>query len=92
MGRPRSTCRDTPAAADRDAEILARIKAVGEEFGASGHRRICAGLRHHGLVADTNRVRRPMREHALQPRRRRRHGATTDSDHESRRLRTRLPG
>ena len=49
MGLARSTYHDVPAATDKDAEVLARIKAVGEEFEAYGYRRICAELRHQGL-------------------------------------------
>jgi putative transposase len=82
MGLARSTYHDTPAPDDRDAEVLACIKGIGEEFEAYGYRRICAELRHQGLVVNSKRVRRLMREHDLQPRRRRRYTATTDSDHD----------
>ena len=82
MGMARSTCYDVPADVDRDAEVLGRIKAIGEEFEAYGYRRICAELRHRGLVVNSKKVRRLMREHDLQPRRRRRYVATTDSDHD----------
>ena len=68
MGLTRSTYHDVPAATDKDAEILARIKAVGEEFEAYGYRRICAELRHQRLVVNSKRVRRLMREHDPQPR------------------------
>jgi putative transposase len=40
-------------------------------------------LRHQGLVVNGKKVRRLMREHALQPRRRRRYVVTTDSNHDS---------
>jgi putative transposase len=82
MGVARSTYYDQPAEGYRDGEILNRIKAIGEEFEAYGYRRICAELRHQGLVVNGKKVRRLMREHDLQPRRRRRYVATTDSDHE----------
>ena len=65
MGLARSTYHDTPALDDRDVEVLARIKAVGEEFEAYGYRRICAELRHQGLVVNSKKVRRLMREHNL---------------------------
>jgi putative transposase len=39
-------------------------------------------LRHQGIVVNSKRVRRLMRVHDLQPRRRRRFVATTDSDHD----------
>ena len=41
-----------------------------------------AELRHRGLTVNHKKVRRLMREHDLQPRRRRRYVATTDSDHD----------
>ena len=92
MGLARSTYHDTPALDDRDVEVLARIKAVGEEFEAYGYRRICAELRHQGLVVNSKRVRRLMREHDLQPRRRRRYTATTDSDHDEPLFANKVPG
>ena len=67
MGLARSTYHDTAALDDRDAEILPRIKAVGEEFEAYGYRRICTELRHQGLVVNSKRVRRLMHVHDLQP-------------------------
>jgi len=39
-------------------------------------------LRHQGLVVNHKKLRRLMRAHDLQPRRRRRFIATTDSDHD----------
>jgi putative transposase len=41
-----------------------------------------AALRHRGLVVNHKKLRRLMREHDLQPRRRRRYVATTDGDHD----------
>jgi putative transposase len=81
MGIARSTYYDAPAA-DRDAEILTRIEAIGSEFEAYGYRRVTAELRHQGHVVNSKRVRRLMREHDLQPKQRRRFCATTDSDHD----------
>ena len=82
MGVARSTYYDAPAPAERDAKILSQIREIGEAFEAYGYRRICAELRHRGLVVNSKKVRRLMREHDLQPRRRRRYVATTDSDHD----------
>ncbi|WP_239479430.1 IS3 family transposase [Lichenicola cladoniae] len=82
MGIARSTYHDTVVAPRQDDEIISRIRAIGEEFEAYGYRRICAELRHQGLVVNSKKVRRLMREHDLQPKRRRRYVATTDSDHE----------
>jgi putative transposase len=48
-----------------------------------GYRRVGAELRHQGLVVNAKKIRRLMREHELQPKRRKRFVATTDSDHGS---------
>ena len=40
-------------------------------------------LRHRGMVVNSKKIRRLMREHDLQPKRRRRFVATTDSDHDN---------
>ena len=42
-----------------------------------------AELRHQGIVVNGKNIRRLMRQHDLQPKRRRRFIATTDSDHDS---------
>ena len=65
-----------------EAEIVARIEAICEEFEAYGYRRVGAALRHQGIIVNSKKVRRLMREHDLQPRRRKRFVATTDSDHD----------
>ena len=41
-----------------------------------------AALRHRGMIANHKRIKRLMREHDLQPRRRRHYAITTDSNHE----------
>ena len=82
MGLLRSTYYDTPAT-EADTEIVARITAICEEFEAYGYRRVGAELRHQGIVANGKKIRRLMRQHDLQPKRRRRFIATTDSDHDS---------
>ena len=51
-------------------------------FECYGYRRVGAELRHRGLVVNAKKVRRLMREHDLNPRRRRRFTRTTDSDHD----------
>ncbi len=81
MGLPRSTYYDAPAIPADQAEIVARIKAICDEFEIYGYRRVGAALRHQGVVVNGKKVRRLMREHDLQPRRRKRFVATTDSDH-----------
>ena len=82
MGLLRSTFDDGPMAQVDDAEIVARMRAICDEFEAYGYRRVGAALRHQGVVVNSKRVRRLMRVHDLQPRRRRRFVTTTDSDHD----------
>ena len=65
-----------------DVELLNAITAICNEFEAYGWRRVQAALRHRGVIANHKRIKRLMREHDLQPRRRRRYIATTDSDHD----------
>lgn len=81
MGLARSTFYDpAPATLDADA-VLTRIGAICDEFECYGYRRVGAALRHQGIVVNGKKLRRLMREHDLQPKRRRRHVVTTDSDH-----------
>jgi len=81
MGLSRSTFYDiTPVSPDADG-LIARISAVCDEFECYGYRRVGAALRHEGVVVNGKKLRRLMREHGLQPRRRRRFVVTTDSDH-----------
>ena len=54
---------------------------ICDEFEAYGYRRLDAELRHRGIVVNTKKIRRLMREHALNPKQRKRFIATTDSDH-----------
>ncbi len=82
MGIARSTYYDMPAAHAGDGELLAAITTICDEFEAYGWRRVQAALRHQGIAANHKRIKRLMREHDLQPRRRRRYIATTDSDHD----------
>ena len=58
------------------------MRAICDEFESYGYRRVGAALRHQGIVVNSKRVRRLMRVHDLQPRRRRRFVTTTDSDHD----------
>src|SRR5580693_9802950 len=82
MGIARSTFYDLPTAAHDDTAIVEAIAAICDEFEFYGWRRVRAELRHRGMIVNHKKVRRLMREHDLQPRRRRRHVATTDSDHD----------
>jgi len=83
MGLPRSTFYDAPAARLGDAEIVGRMQTICDEFEAYGYRRVGAELRHQGIIVNHKKIRRLMREHGLQPKRRRRYEATTDSNHDS---------
>src|SRR5215204_4261210 len=71
-----------PIAAD-DGEILVSITGICDEFEAYGYRRAGAALRHQGVIVNSKKVRRLMREHGLQPKRLRRFIITTDSDHDN---------
>jgi putative transposase len=82
MGVPRSTFYDTPATKTDEAEIVARITAICDEFECYGYRRVGAELRHQGIVVNGKKIRRIMRENEVQPKRRRRFVATTDSNHD----------
>jgi putative transposase len=83
MGLPRSTYYDAPSRKTDEAEIVTIMMAIRDEFEAYGYRRMSVELRHRGLVVNSKKVRRLMLEHDLQPKRRRRFVATTDSDHGS---------
>jgi hypothetical protein len=61
-----------------DTAIVEGIFAICAEFEFYGWRRVRAELRHRGLIVNHKKIRRLMREHDLQPRRR---VASTDSDH-----------
>jgi putative transposase len=64
-----------------DAEIVAAITAICNEFEAYGYRRVGAELRHQGIAVDSKKIRRLMREHDLQPKHRWRFVVTTDGGH-----------
>ena len=81
MGIARSTFYDRPDTGADDATVVAQMKSICDEFETYGYRRVDAELRHRGLVVNAKKVRRLMREHALNPQPRRRFIATTDSDH-----------
>jgi putative transposase len=82
MGIARSTYYDKPAISIDDTELVETMAAISESFEAYGYRRMQAALPPRGLIVNHRKIRRLMREHSLQPRRRRRYIATTDGDHE----------
>ena len=71
-----------PEGRPSDLETVAHIPAITDEFESYGYRRVDAELRHRGHIVNAKKVRRLMREHDLNPRRRRRFTRTTDSDHD----------
>ena len=83
MDLPRSTYYAVPKAKPSDEEIVAEMRAITDAFECYGYRRVGAELRHRGHVVNAKKVRRLMREHDLNPRRRRRFTRTTDSDHDA---------
>ena len=62
--------------------MVEAIAAICDEFECYGWRRVCAELRHRGMIVNHKKIQRLMRERDLQPRRRRRYVATTDNDHD----------
>ena len=81
MALTRSTFYDALPATLPDDGLLARIGTICDEFECYGYRRVGAALRHQSVVVNGKKLRRLMREHNLQPKRRRRYVVTTDSDH-----------
>jgi putative transposase len=82
MNIPRSSFYANPECAEEDP-VVVEIKAIAESCRGYGYRRITAELRHRGQVVNSKKVRRIMREKALNPRCKRRYVVTTDSDHDS---------
>jgi putative transposase len=73
MGLARSTFYDAPPGTAARSDIVARIKAICDEFECYGYRRVGAALHHQGVVVNNKKLRRLMKEHDL-PKRRRRYG------------------
>jgi putative transposase len=82
MDLPRSTYHAAPSEKLSDVEIVAEICAITDVLECYGYRRVGAELRHRGHIINAKKVRRLMREHDLNSRRRRRFTRTTDSDHD----------
>jgi putative transposase len=55
MGLPRSTFYDVPAGPADEAEIVARMCAICDEFEAYGYGRVGAALRHQGSSSTARR-------------------------------------
>ena len=73
------------AARDLIAEdpIVSEIQSITKTCRNYGYRRVTAELRHRGLVVNSKKVRRIMRQNGLNPKRKRRYVVTTDSSHDS---------
>jgi putative transposase len=82
MGLARSTYYDQPARPADDTALVEALFAICDEFEFYGYRRAGAALRQAGLVVNHKKLRRLMREHDLQPIKRHRFVATTDSRHD----------
>ena len=67
MGLSRSTYYDVPSLPTDDTALVATIVAICNEFEAYGYRRVGAELRHRGIVVNSKKIRRLMRENDLQP-------------------------
>ena len=78
----RSACYEKPVAAPDDTALVEAMAAICDAFERYGWRRVQAALRQQGVVVNHKKIKRLMRKHDLQPRLRRRHVATTDSDHD----------
>lgn len=72
------------AASDLAAEdpLISVIRSITETYRNYGYRRVTAELRNRGLVVNSKKVRRIMRENGLNPKRKRRYVVTTDSSHD----------
>ena len=73
MGISRSSCYAVHTSSPDDTEIVEAIVKICDEFECYGWRGVQAELRHRGMIVNHNKIRRLMREHDLQPRRRRRY-------------------
>jgi putative transposase len=82
MGIARSTYYDAPKRTADDTALVEAMHAIKDDFEAYGWRRMQAALRQQGWVVNHKKLKRLMREHGLNARRRRRYVATTDSDHD----------
>ena len=95
MSLPRSSFYANPERAEEDP-VVVEIKTIAETCRGYGYPlprqtmrsigergRVTAELRNRGQIVNSKKVRRIMRENALNPRRKRRYVVTTDSDHDS---------
>ena len=72
MGIAHSTYYGTSKSSADDTALVEAMHAIKDEFEAYGWRRMQAALRHEGWIVYHKKIKRLMREHAIQPVRRRR--------------------
>ena len=82
MNLPRSTFFAELGCEKEDA-VVGEITAITETRRGYGYRRVNAELLNRGMVVNSRKVRRIMRENGLNPKRKRSYVQTTDSDHDS---------
>lgn len=85
MNLPRSTFYYHPVSSEvgpTDAEVIALIEGIQDEFPRYGYRRVTHELRRRGLLVNHKKVARIMRLGGLGIRPRRRFVRTTDSRHD----------
>ncbi|WP_285675142.1 IS3 family transposase, partial [Paralimibaculum aggregatum] len=82
MDVSRSSFYAEPELTPAEVAIVDEIKAICAASPAYGYRRVDAELRHRGMIVNSKKVRRIMREQGLQSKRKRRFVATTDSNHD----------
>ena len=82
MGLARSTFYAKSDAAEEDPAV-AEVEDIAATFKGYGYRRVTAELRARGMIVNSKKVRRIMREKGLIPKQKRRYVITTDSNHDS---------
>ena len=65
LGQPRSTQRRTPAVADDEPRLVARMVELATQYGRYGYRRVTALLRAEGWHVNAKRVERLWRKEGL---------------------------
>jgi hypothetical protein len=73
MAITRSTFYDAPAGWPDVAAIVAEMKTICDAFKAYRYRPVYAELRLHGFIVNSKKIRRPMHQNDLSPKRCRRY-------------------
>ncbi|MCC5971141.1 MAG: IS3 family transposase [Pararhodobacter sp.] len=82
MDLPRSSFYASPGPTAEDP-IIGVIRPITETCRNYGYRRVTAELRHRGLIVNSKKVQRIIRQNSLNPKWKRRYVVTTDSSHDS---------